>query len=237
MAPSKKKQEALKEEKDWQRIDQAVVRSENFIEKNQKVLLIGLGVILLIVAAFFAYKYLYLKPKNEEAQTAMFRGEQYFEEGKDSLALYGDGNEFIGFEEIADSYGSTNAGNLAKAYAGISNARMGNYEKAIEYLKSYKGKDEIFAYQAKVTLGDCYANTGNLEEAVKLFETAAKKADNDLYSPIYYKKAALVYRELKNYDKVIELFTIVKDNYPQSSAAFEGQKYVEEAKILKGGAK
>ncbi|NDW09587.1 tol-pal system YbgF family protein [Dysgonomonas sp. 520] len=236
MAPSKKKQEAIREEQDWNKIDNAVIKSENFIEKYQKQILIGIGAVVLVVCLFMAYKYLYLQPKNLEAQAAMFRGEQYFEQGKDSLALYGDGNEFVGFEEIANTYGSTTSGKLAKAYAGMCHAHMGNYDSAIEYLESYSGSDELFTYQAKVVLGDCYVNKGELEKAVKLFETAAKKANNDLYSPIYYKKAALTYRELKNYDKVIELFTLIRNNYMNSRDAYDAARYIEEAKILKQGA-
>lgn len=231
---SKKKKEALREEKEWDKVDNAVITSERFIEKYQKQILIGIGAIVVIVCGFFAYQHFYLQPKTYEAQVALFRGEQYFEQGRDSLALYGDPNGYAGFEAIADTYGSTVAGDLAKAYAGICNARLGQYDKAISYLKDYKGGDKLFTYQAKVTLGDCLVNTGKLDEAVKYYEDAAKKANNDIYSPVYYKKAAMVYRELKNYDKVIENFTYIKNNYMNSMESADADKYIEEATLLKG---
>lgn len=237
MALSKKKKEEISEEKGWQQVDSAVIKSEKFLEKYQTQLLYVAGAIVIIVLAYLGYKNFYLQPRNEEAQVALFKGEQYFEAGKDSLAIFGDGNGYLGFEVIADTYGSTKAGDLAKAYAGICYARMGNNEKAIDKLSDYKGGDKLFTYQAKVTLADCYVNTGKLDEAVKLYADAGKKADNPIYSPIYYKKAAMVYREQKNYDKAIELFTLIKNNYMNSSEASDADKYIEEANILKGGSK
>ena len=45
----------------------------------------------------------------------MFKGEQYFAKDSFNLALNGNGADYEGFEAIIDQYGSTSAGNLAKA--------------------------------------------------------------------------------------------------------------------------
>lgn len=231
---SKKKQDALNEEKDWNRIEDAVFKSQNFLLKYQKQLLIGIGVVVVIVCAYLAYNKFYLQPKGEEAQVAIFKGEQYFQAQQDSLAIFGDGNGYIGFENIINEYGSTKAGDLAKYYAGISYSRLGKYDQAISYLEDYKGGDKMVTYAAKGALASCYANTGKLDDAAKNFMDAAKGADNALLSPLYYKKAAMVYREQKNYDKVIELFTKIKNDYISSMEAADADKYIEEANLLKG---
>lgn len=163
----------------------------------------------------------------------MFRGEQYFRDGRDSLALYGNGNDFIGFEAIADQYGSTKAGKLAKAYAGICYANMGKYEKALTILKTYSGNDKLFAYLVNGTIGDCLVNTGKQQEAVTYFEKAGKGVDNMIQSPIFYKKAGLIYQELGNYDKMEEMFTIIQNRYGNSPLAHEARKYITEAQMLK----
>ncbi len=230
---SKKKQAELREEKDWEKLDHAVIESENFLIKYSNQLLIGLGVIVLIVCAYLAYDHFYLSPKNKEAQSAMFRGEEYFREGRDSLALYGNGNDFIGFEAIADQYSSTKAGKLAKAYAGICYANLGKYDEAINLLKSYNGNDKLFAYLVNGTIGDCLVNTGKQQEAVGYFEKAGKGVDNMIQSPIFYKKAGLIYRELGNYDKMEEMFTVIQNRYGNSPLAYEARKYITEAQTLK----
>jgi tetratricopeptide (TPR) repeat protein len=231
---SKKKQQIKAEEKDWERIGDAVVTSERFLEKYQKQILTGVCAVVLIGIAVWAYGNFYLEPKNKEAQGALFRGERYFESRQDSLAIYGDGNGYIGFEAIIREYGSTKAGNLAHYYAGISYSRLGKYEQAITHLKDFSASDDMVTAAAKGVLGDCLDNIGKTEEAAKYFVEAAKRADNVVQSPIYYKKAGIAYRELKNYDKVIEVFTTLKNNYINSTESADADKYIEEAKLLKG---
>ena len=230
---SKKKQDVLKEEKDWNRVDDVVFESGSFLIKYQKQLLIGVGVVVIIACLAFAYKTLYLKPITEEAQAAIFKGEQYFQSRQDSLALFGDGNGYIGFEAIINEFGASKTSDLAKYYAGISYSRLGNDEQAIKYLKDFSGGDHLITYAAKGALGNSYVNTGKLEDGAKAFIDAAKGADDSFLSPVFYKKAAVVYRDLKNHDKVIELFTLLKNNYAESMEASDADKYIEEANLLK----
>ena len=231
---SQEKERILNEEKDWNKIDDAVIGTENFLMKYRKLVFIGLIALIVIVGGYFAYQRFYIQPKTKEAQAAMFKGEQYFQMGADSLAIHGDGNGYIGFEAIADEYSATNTGDLAKAYAGISYAKMGNYEKALSYLNNYKGNDAMVGPAVTSAIGDCLVNTGKTEEAVSYFVKAAKSADDILLSPIFYKKAALGYRDLGKYDQVVEMFTIIQNNYISSPEAMDADKYIEEAIILKG---
>lgn len=231
---SKKKQAELQEEKDWEKIDSAVHGSEHFIEKYQKQLLIGIGVVVVIVCGYLAYQQFIVSPKNKEAQVALFKGEQYFRNGQDSLAIFGDPKTgYVGFESVIDEYGSTQAGKLAKLYAGISYANLGQYEKALDYLKGYSGSDKIISQLVNGTIGDCLDNTGKADEAVSYYEKAAKAVDNPSQSPILYKKAGLIYRNQGKYDKVIDVFTIIKNQYANSLQAGEAERYIEEANLLK----
>ena len=218
---------------EWEKIDQAVADSGQFLDKNLNKILIAVAVLVVVVCGYVAYNHFIAAPKLEQAQNSMFRGQQYFEVGSDSIAIHGDGNGYIGFEEIIKQYGSTNAGKSAKLYAGICYARMGEYEKALEYIKSFDGKDDILQHLAQGTIGDCLVNLGKAEEAIPYFLNAAKGTDNIIQSPIMYKKAGLIYRDLKQYDKVIEVFTTIKNNYMNSPLAPEADKYIEEAKLLK----
>lgn len=234
---SKKKQAELREEKEWENIDKAVVKSGNFLEKNSKQILIVLGVFVIIACGYLAYDNFYAGPRGEDAKVASFKGQEYFTMRQDSLALFGDGNGYIGFKTIAEEYGSTKAGNLAKAYAGICFANLGQYENAISFLKDYSGNGDTFSYIAKGTLGDCLDNLGKTDEALSNYEAAAKGADNLLYSPIFYKKAAEIYLKQEKFDKVIEVFKLVKDKYASSPLVMGGEadKYIEIATALKAG--
>lgn len=233
---SKRKQAELREEKEWERIDEAVAGSGRFIEKYNKQLLIGIGAIVVIVCGFLAYNYFVVKPKTAEAQVAMARGQQYFAAGADSLALFGDGNGYVGFEAIINDYSSTNPGKLAKVYAGLSYANLGQYDKALDYLKGYSGSDKIITHLVDGSIGDCLDNLGKSEEAIDYYIKAAKGVDNESQSPALYKKAGLIYMSLGKYDKVIEVFTTIKNQYMNNSQAFiEADKYITEATLLKNG--
>lgn len=235
---SKKKQAEIQEEKDWEKIDSAVHKSENFIEKYQKQILIGIGIVVVVVSGYLAFRHFYLGPKNVEAQVALFKGEQYYRNGQDSLAIYGDANGYVGFESIISDYGSTDAGNLAKLYAGICYANMGQYDKALVHLKGFSGGDKVLSQLVNGTIGDCLSNTGKENDAVSYYVKAAKGVDNPSQSPILYKKAGLIYRNQGNYDKVVETFTTIKNQYMNSPVAMEADKYIEEANLMKaGGAK
>ena len=232
---SKKKQAELREEKEWESVDKAVMRSGNFLEQYSKQLMIAVGVFVVIGCGYLAYQRFYIQPRNEEAQNASFRGQDYVAQRQDSVALYGDGNGFVGFEKIADEYGSTPAGNLARAYAGICYSNLGNYDKALTFLKDYSHEDKIFSNVVYGTIGDCLDNQGKLDEALSYYEKAAKGADDAIYSPVYYKKAAQIYMQQKKYDKVVEIFEMVKNKYANSQIArIDADKYIIEANALQG---
>ncbi|MDR1517958.1 MAG: tetratricopeptide repeat protein [Dysgonamonadaceae bacterium] len=230
-----KKQVENKTEKGFENISETLTASEQFLEKNQKNILYGLLVVVLIVGAFFAYQHLYHKPRNLKAEAAIFKGERYFKNGQDSLALFGNGNDYDGFIAIIDQFGGTKTANLAQAYAGISYSRLGKNEEALKCLNKFKGGDYLISPAVTGAIGDVYLNMGKTDEAISYFTKAADKADNVMLSPIYLKKAGLAYLDAKNYDKAVELFTKIKDKYLNSLEAQEADKYIEEANLLKGG--
>ncbi len=230
---SAKKTKGSKAEKNFENIGEALTTSEQFLENNQKNILIGLLIIVVIVGAFLAYHYLHRAPHNNQAQAAIFRGERYFQEGKDSLALFGNGNDYIGFEAIINQYKRTKTADLAHAYAGLSYNRLGNYEKALEHLTKFKGGDILITPSIIGSIGDVYMNMGQTDQAISQFMKAAKDANDEMLSPIYYKKAGIAYIHLGNYDKAIETFTMIKENYQNSPEGQEAEKFIKQAELLK----
>ena len=123
-----------------------ISKTEEFVEKHQTLMLSVLGVVALIVAGGFLYKY-YIGNQNELAQDEMFQAVYYFEQDSLDLALRGDGNRF-GFLDIIDEYGATKAGNLSNYYAGAVYMLKGNYSSAIPFLKDFSSDDILL--QARV---------------------------------------------------------------------------------------
>ena len=71
------------------------------------------------------------------------------------------------------------------------------------------------------------------DKAVSQYTKAAKAANDNLLSPIYYKKAGLAYLHAQNFDKAIEIFQNIKKNYLNSPEGQEADKYIEQAKLRK----
>ena len=230
---SAKKTKESKAEKNFENIGEALTTSEQFLEKNQKTIVTGLLIVIALVGAFLAYHYLLKTPRIEKAQAALFKGERYFQNGDDSLALFGNGNDYIGFESIIDRYKGTKTADLAHAYAGISYSRMGNNEKALEHLKKFKGGDLLITPAVTGAIGDVYMNMGQADQAVNNFLKAAKEANNEMLSPIYYKKAGEAYLSKADYDKAIEIFTQIKETYLNSPESREADKFIQQALFLK----
>ena len=118
----------------FESVENALSKTEQYIEENQRSLTIIVSVIAVIIAIYLGYKKFYLAPTEKEAQAEMYMAEKYFEADSFRLALEGDGS-YLGFLDIIDEYGITKSANLAHYYTGICFLRMGDFESAIEELK------------------------------------------------------------------------------------------------------
>ena len=219
-------------EKETVEVEELVSKSELFIENNSKKIMLSILALAVIVGAFFGYRHGYLIPLQKKASVALFKGEQYFAKDSFQLALNGNGADYEGFEAIIDQYGNTKPGNLAKAYAGICYAKLGQYDQALENLKSFDVSDDMISPAIIGLIGDCYVNMDNAKEGVTYFEKAANAADNEVISPIYLKKAGIAYESMQQYNDAVKVYTQIKEKYFNSMEAADIDKYIARATAL-----
>ncbi|MBK7476312.1 MAG: hypothetical protein IPI11_10005 [Haliscomenobacter sp.] len=100
--------------------------AQDFYAKHQKTIVALAGGVLFVIAAFLAYKFLYLGPREKEAGEQMSQAQKQFERDSFAVALTNPGGGFSGFLDIIDNYKGTKASNLANYYAGISYLNLGN---------------------------------------------------------------------------------------------------------------
>ena len=202
---------------------EAVSKTEQFFEKNGKLLTIICVAVVVACAAVFCWHKFVHQPKVAEAQGQMALAEDNFRAADYELALNGDGN-VLGFVQILDEYG-TKAGKAINFYAGVCELQLGNWESAIKYLEAYNGKDQILAARAKACLGDAYVGLEDYKKALGYFEKAAAAADN-MYAAGYLLKAGVVAEELGDDAKALSFYKKIKDQYPQSIEAYDVDKYI-----------
>ena len=214
-------------------VEDALTQSEAFLIKYKNAIIGGVVAVIIIVAGFIMYKNLYAEPREEKAQAALFKGQEYFEQDAFEQALNGDSIGYTGFLKVADDYSGTKAANLAKAYAGICYAQLGKYEEAVKMLDSFKGKDQMVAPAILGAAGNCYAQLGQLDKAASTLLSAADKADNNTLSPIFLIQAGEILVKQGKYDDAVNAYTKIKDKYFQSYQAMDIDKYIEQAKLMK----
>ena len=199
MAEQKKTNEALN-------VEDALTQSEAFFIKNKKAIIGTVVAVIIIIAGVVMYKNLYADPREEKAQAALFKGQEY---------------------------SGTKAANLAKAYMGLCYAHLGKYDEAVKALDSFDGDDQMVAPAMKGAMGNCYAQLGQLDKAASMLLKAANEADNNSLSPIYLLQAGEILVKQGKYDDAIQAYTTIKDKYFRSYQAMDIDKYIEQAKLLK----
>lgn len=209
-------------------VEQAYSNTEKWVIDNQKSLSIILGAVVLLFGSYFAFKNFILQPQEEEAKEYIWQAQQAF--AKDSFNLAVNGNEsMIGFLDIIDNYGMTESANLANYYTGVSYLRMGQYEDAIEYLNNFDCKDILVCASALGATGDAYLELGDTEKAIDYYNNAIDHSENELTTPFYLKKLGLALELNGEYDKAVEAYTDLKEEYPQSQEASGIEKYIARA--------
>ena len=214
-----------KTEDQFAQIEETLSKTEQFIEENQKSLMTIIGAIVGIVALFSVYQNFYIEPMEKEAQAEMYMAELYFQKDSFNLALNGDG-QYLGFLDIANDYSSTNVGQLANYYAGLSYLHTADYDNAIEYLGDFSSDDIILSSLALGCIGDAYMELGDTDAALDAYADAVNNSANDFTAPRYMMKQAMIYTSNGDNNKALDLFKAIQSDYKTSREANGIEKYI-----------
>jgi TolA-binding protein len=214
-------------------LDEGANKTEAWVEKNQKGILIVVGVVAVAVLGYLGFQQWVQGPKETEAMNEMFQAQQFFEQAlgnetvSDSLydlSLNG-GRGKYGFLEIIDNYGSTAAANLSEYYAGMAYLNTNKYQEAIDHLDNFKSDDEMLAPLAKGAIGDAFAQLDQKEEALKYYEEAANMRSNEVTTPRFLLKAGISALNLGKTDVALKHFETLENQYPNSDEATKAIPY------------
>lgn len=212
-----------------------IKKAKDFWTRYNKPVMIVCVVIILVAGGYLAYKKFYKEPNEEKASDALFKAEDYHRnalmaQSPDSLlklALNGDGAN-PGFLKIITKYKGTDAGNIARLYAGESYLLMNDNANAVKYLKDFSTSSKFFQARAYKLLGDAYSDQGKNKEALDYYKKAARhyKEDADNASEALFLGAYLAQTKMNNTKEAIELFKELKDKFPNSQRGAEADKYL-----------
>ena len=210
-------------------VESALTKTEQFLESNQKMVGIVIGAIVVIAVGYLGLNKFYLEPRSKNAQDQMFMAQNYFEKDSFNLALNGDGSN-LGFLDIIDDFGATDAGNLANYYAGISYLQMGQFDQAIDYLKKFDTDDVLLGPISVGAQGDAQLELGKTEAAIDLYTKAYKMNENTLTAPIYMMKAAELLESSNKTADALKIYETIKLKFPESEEGRSIDKYIARVK-------
>lgn len=210
-----------------------LTRIQSWYQKNEKMLVYAVVGLVVVVGGYYAYQY-YQDGRNDEAKEELYVIEEAFKNDSLDIILKGK-NGGMSAIDIADEYGATKSGNLAKFYAGYAFMKKGDFETAIEYLKSFDAHgDPLVGPNRLGMIGDCYAAKKEYKEAANYFEEAGKENVNDLTTPHWMFKAGAAYEQLNDFSSAVDAYEYIIDNCPKVVGQTQAEKYLAYAKARKG---
>lgn len=177
------------------------------IAENKHIIFWVVSGIAIVAAFVLSYLFIYRNPKLNKGWEA-YNQVEIAAKGNDSIAA-------AQYKKVADSYGSTEPGNIAALSAAESYYNLGNYKEAISQLDKFKTSEPVLEANAEVLKGDCYVNLKQYDKALDCFKKAIAKADkNPQIVPRVLLKEANIYDAQKKYDKARDCYEEIKADFP-----------------------
>ena len=198
-------------------VNDALAQSEAFVIKYKKQIIAAAVAVVVVVGGFIAYIYGYSKPREDKAQELLGVVMQKYVMQQDfEKALKGEGKT-MGLTKIAETYSSTDAGNLAAYEAGLCYYQLGKNSDAIKYLEKFTPKgDNTISAQALYALANCYVNAKQLDKSVDTFKKAAKATNVPALAAEYLFQAATILQSQNKNDEALKIYQDIKASYPSA---------------------
>lgn len=215
-------------------LQQGLSKTEEFAKNNQK-LVIGAGIGLVVVIAGILFFQWNNESKNAQAQKELFPAQFYFEKDSVKKALKGDNsNTTIGLEAIADEFGGSKGGDLAKFYIGVAKLKEGKFDEAISTLEGFNPNDLLLQARVYSLIGDAYMEKNDVGSAIKFYQKASDYNANEFFTPTYMVKLALAQELNKDLSGAADTYKRIVSEFGESAEKSNAQKKLAKIEQLLG---
>ncbi len=200
-------------------------------EANKKRINMITTIVLVAIVGGFAYFKFYRAPKVEKAATSVAWAQRMLEVDSFNLALNGNA-EHAGFLKVQKKYGGTPTANLCNHYIGVCYLHLGEFDKAVKYLKDFDAKGTLLGYVSWGALGDAYMEKGDIKNGIEYYEKATGNKEDDAITPIYLYRLAVAYEMNNQADKAKDAYQTIKNEYPRSQVAQDIDRHLARVGVI-----
>lgn len=187
--------------------------------KKLKMTTYIVGGILLLAIVFFAYRQFMWKPANEDSKNSYWVGLNYAAKDSTNLAIEE-------FETAVNQYDGKVGGEVAQFLLGRQYMEQGDFEAALAEFGSVKVKDTYLSSMVVKLQADCYSELKDYEKAANLYLEAAEINPNENTTPEVLFAAGQCAEAINNFEKALECYQKIKDEYPSTSKGMSIEKYI-----------
>ncbi len=191
--------------------------------KNLRLTTYVVGGIIVLVLGYFVYRQFIWQPANEKSKESYYVGLNYAAADSTDMAI-----DELGAQ--VKKYDGKIGGEVSQFVYARQLMANGEFQKALDELDGVNVNDSYVRIMAIGLQGDCYSELGKYEEAADKYLEAAEANENDMTTPTYLFKAALVAEELKDFAKATELYEKIKADFPSFATTKQIDKYISRAK-------
>ncbi len=222
---AKKKKLSKKEIKE-DKLVTTFYEAKGFYEENQTKILAALGALAIIIVAIVLYINK-VESNNEIASIELSRVIPGYNSGMYQEAIDGKpGTKVLGLRKIADEYGGSEQGELARIYLANSYYFTGQLDNALDEYDAYSGSDDLMISSALAGKASVYEAKSDYESAAEFYSQAANISNYNPSNPEYLLIAGINYLKVKNFDKAKVSLEKIKKEYQTSLASREVDRYL-----------
>lgn len=222
-------------------VNEAVEKAKDFWAKFSKPIIYVGSALILAIGGWLAYKNLVKAPDEAKAEELIFPAERIFDKmtqqgfSKDSInmVLNGGGTVTTGVLKVANTYGSTDAGNRAKFIAGACYLYSKDFNNAVKQLKDFSTDATQIQTSAYILLADAYAELKKNDDAMNYYNKAiAVNSKDEFMTPEALFKGALFAEATGKTKEAIGYFKRIKEEYPKNNHANDADKYLARLGVI-----
>lgn len=192
--------------------------AQDWFTRNKKTAYIALGVLVAAIAGVYFYNQ-NQKEQNTRAALQLSRITPTYFSGDYRKAIDGDPSQrfgtetAVGLKKIVSDFGSTDAGSQAALYLANAYYYLGQPDSALAMFDKVDINAPVVQASVEAGRASVVSDKGNKAEAAKLFESAAKRSEENPLNPDYFLLAAESYQAAGNKDEAIRLYKMLLEEY------------------------